>query len=188
MNWTDENVTLLRQYVAQVDPPLSAADIARHLDCSRNAVIGKVHRLGLKLHASASQRRTFNPLPRRPRARPVRVAPKTPTKPIRGTITRVTHYHGPANLAPLPLPLPRSEDKARVLFADLEPHHCRYVPGEPKDGFCGLEKVPGTSYCAGHLQRCYTGPDYVPRSMVVHEKIGGTQTTEANVSEMLEPA
>jgi hypothetical protein len=60
-----------------------------------------------------------------------------------------------------PIPLPREDDLARVTFADLERHHCRFIccaeagksvqAGEKL--YCGLQIVPGTSYCEGHLAR-----------------------------------
>lgn len=172
--WTDERVEVLKQLAAQVDPPLSASDIARRMgDCSRNAVIGKVHRLGLKLYTSSFERRTFNALPRRPVPRK-RVSAVTFTRQV------------PPQPAQTPLPIPRADDKARVSFAELEDHHCRFIPGEPRDGYCGLPKVEGTSYCPGHLARCTT--EWEGRSAFTHARIGGTQTTAANVAEVLEPA
>lgn len=67
--WTDERVALLRRWWAQ---GLSCSEIAKRLDCglTRNAVVGKVHRLGLggRSTPSRSVRRSLKGLiPTRPR-------------------------------------------------------------------------------------------------------------------------
>ena len=64
VGWTDERVARLKKLWSETGK--SAAEIARELGggLSRNAVIGKVHRLGLSGRASA------NPLGRPAQARP----------------------------------------------------------------------------------------------------------------------
>src|SRR5947199_4794757 len=72
MGWTDERVALLKKLWLD---GLSASQIAKQLGgVTRNAVIGKVHRLGLSGRAAPSQpTRTVFKAPRP--ARPVSVAP-----------------------------------------------------------------------------------------------------------------
>ena len=61
MGWTDERVELLKKLWAE---GLSASQIAGRLGgVTRNAVIGKVHRLGLSGRATSS--RSSSPRPRR---------------------------------------------------------------------------------------------------------------------------
>ena len=61
MAWTDERVELLKKLWAE---GLSASQIAGRLGgVTRNAVIGKVHRLGLSGRATSS--RSSSPRPRR---------------------------------------------------------------------------------------------------------------------------
>ena len=61
MAWTDERVELLKKLWAE---GLSASQIAGRLGgATRNAVIGKVHRLGLSGRATSS--RSSSPRPRR---------------------------------------------------------------------------------------------------------------------------
>ncbi|WP_244661514.1 GcrA family cell cycle regulator [Mesorhizobium huakuii] len=68
MNWTDERVELLRKLWSE---GLSASQIAAQLGgVSRNAVIGKVHRL--KLSGAAAQRQRLHARRRRHRDRPFR--------------------------------------------------------------------------------------------------------------------
>ena len=53
MAWTDDRVEILKKLWAE---GLSASQIARELgDVTRNAVIGKVHRLGLAGRASPTK-------------------------------------------------------------------------------------------------------------------------------------
>src|SRR5215475_6768251 len=64
MGWTDERVELLKKLWQD---GLSASQIAKQLGgVTRNAVIGKVHRLGLAGRAT----------PSRPAKRPMRMAPR----------------------------------------------------------------------------------------------------------------
>ena len=59
MSWTDERVELLKKLWAD---GLSASQIATKLgEVTRNAVIGKVHRLGLAGRATTSRVRTSRP-------------------------------------------------------------------------------------------------------------------------------
>ena len=63
MNWTDERVELLKKLWAD---GLSASQIAAELGgITRNAVIGKVHRLGLSGRAKSPS--SASPRPRKPR-------------------------------------------------------------------------------------------------------------------------
>src|SRR5579862_2686395 len=77
MGWTDERVELLKKLWQD---GLSASQIAKQLGgVTRNAVIGKVHRLGLSGRATPSKptRTTFKaPRP----ARPVSAAPSAPRR------------------------------------------------------------------------------------------------------------
>jgi len=73
MSWTDERVTTLKKLWLD---GLSASQIAKQLGgVTRNAVIGKVHRLGLSGRAPPRNRRDR---PSRPRVRRVRPPPRCP--------------------------------------------------------------------------------------------------------------
>lgn len=46
------------------------------------------------------------------------------------------------------------ESEHAVTFADLEPHHCRWPIGDPRNSdfrFCGCRRVIGKPYCEGHV-------------------------------------
>ena len=62
MAWNDERVELLKKLWAE---GLSASQIAGRLgNVTRNAVIGKVHRLGLSGRATTSRMKSMRPRPR----------------------------------------------------------------------------------------------------------------------------
>lgn len=134
--WTAERIERLTNLWAE---GWSASQIAGRLGgITRNAVIGKVHRLGLPsrrmrqssrsaAHALASRRR-------KPKERPWR--------PV---------------LTPRVLVLPQAEPVPMGLaLLDLTPCTCRWPYGDPKDnfgGFCGHTVAPGETYCPHHYRK-----------------------------------
>lgn len=149
--WSAERVETL---TAMWRAGMSGNDIANRLGgVTRNAVIGKAHRLGLAGHQSKSARedrkrqfsKSMHRTTRRKKAKPMKAE----------TVQRLIF----GDVSPLPVDdIPRGP---LVMFADLEAHHCRAPYGDPKlpgFGFCGCKKVPGTSYCEDHHRRFFTAP------------------------------
>lgn len=131
--WSEEAVLQLRALWGL--PGLSAAAIAERLGVSRNAVLGKAHRLGLsKPHrpgAPAKQRRAEP----RPLVRP----------PLRRAAAPVV---AAGDLGP---------QVARL--EDLPAHACHWPIGDPSEpgfGFCG-RPAPERVYCDPHWRRAH-GP------------------------------
>jgi GcrA cell cycle regulator len=165
MAWTNERIELLhRLWLAG----RSAAEISQELgpDISRNAVIGKVSRLGLtdqsRAPAARAKRRsaeaTNAPRYRGPAregsaARPRRHAFAGDGKQHLGTI----RDFGRTIAAPL----------ARCVALDeLDADMCRWPLGEPLSHefrFCGAQTVPKRSYCSCHLRAAYR-PESRPRN------------------------
>jgi len=141
MAWTDDRVETLKKLWAE---GLSASQIAQKLGgVTRNAVIGKVHRLGLSGRATPSRpvRRAMKA------ARPKRVAPKAITP------TAKPAAPPPAPIEPEKLP---SGEYATVLT--LSNHICKWPIGDPDDPdfrFCGRKTEDGAPYCEGHKQLAY---------------------------------
>lgn len=144
--WTDERTNTLKKLWAEGN---SCSVIARQLGgITRNAVIGKIHRLGLSGHVT-TQRKKQAPWFRRARK----------AKAVRAGIARAKTWREIAKSLPQhPLPPPTVADVARVQLLDLESHHCRWPVGEPTQGFCGCTAVPSLPYCAGHAHRAYRAP------------------------------
>jgi len=142
MSWTDERVEVLKKLWSD---GLSASQIAKQLGgVTRNAVIGKVHRLGLSGRATPSRppRRIVRPHRPRPAVRPaVRVA-----VPI-------------ATPAPVEPELQPNGEFATVL--DLSEHICKWPIGDPSDmrfQFCGRKTKAGDPYCEAHATQAYQPP------------------------------
>lgn len=152
--WTDERVELLKKLWGE---GLSASDVAMRIGgLTRNAVIGKVHRLGLHLRGSGE---------RRSRSRDTRAA--TLARRRKSQIERRENQKKRAeslrfNPEPYAPPPPRVFDQAKfVTFEDLEPHHCHWPVGDPATPelrFCGEKKVIGLSYCAECARHAYVPP------------------------------
>ena len=155
MSWTDERVELLKKLWGE---GLSASQIAGRLgSVTRNAVIGKVHRLGLSGRATTSRMKTV-----RPRARLAN--PKRPTTPA--VKPRFAQVGNPAVRALYPLdaePLPTMEEldipmAERKSIQTLTECSCRWPIGDPQASdfhFCGKTKVTGLPYCEFHARRAF---------------------------------
>ena len=147
MAWTDERVEQLKKLWAV---GLSAAQIANKMGgVTRNAVIGKVHRLGLSGRA-------------------------TPAKPQRG-ISQTSEKRVAAEKAakvvaePVKSVIPEPEMITPVLTADgdgmnvatIKNNMCKWPIGDPaKDDFqfCGQTSLSGKSYCSYHARLAFQPP------------------------------
>lgn len=140
MGWTDERVATLKKLWLE---GLSASQIAKQLGgVTRNAVIGKVHRLGLSGRAAPSQ--PSRPVFRAPRPRPQISAPQ----PRREPIVRPS--------APPPSPILDLPGTATVLT--LGAHMCKWPIGDPTTdefSFCGRRAGGEGPYCVEHARVAY---------------------------------
>jgi len=134
MEWTEEAIDRLRAFW---DEGLPTAEIGRRLGISKNAVVGKAHRLDLPARPSpiptAESRQSGQPN-RAERRRPARRASAT----------------SPASAATSPgsLPPPTAQ---RVIT-------CSWPlgdPGKPDFHFCDATALPSKPYCAAHAERAY---------------------------------
>ncbi|WP_439575762.1 GcrA family cell cycle regulator [Phreatobacter sp.] len=158
LQWTDERVELLKKLW---NDGLSASQIAGELgSVTRNAVIGKVHRLGLSGRAKPTASTA-------PRARKTtRAAPSAPPRPSMPASR--------SNLAfkprPAPMLLPQVEAARpaeidnvvpmgeRCTIMELKEYSCRWPIGDPgKDDFryCGARSGSGIPYCSYHARIAY---------------------------------
>src|SRR5262245_52711173 len=137
--WTPDRIDELKRLF---EAAYSCSQIARQIGVTRNAVIGKLTRLGL------SRPRGDNGIPRaiRPREgalqRQVRILRR-----LRAEMEAVA----PAEEEPIC-------DRQRCSLFDLSPQTCRWPigrPGADDFGFCGNAPVEGLPYCAGHSRMAY---------------------------------
>jgi GcrA cell cycle regulator len=140
--WTDARIEHVKALWAEGRP---ASEIAGLLgEVTRNAVIGKVHRLGLAGRKTTSRK----PLPRRTfprRNRSGRVERRQPP----------TRFMRPTALPPTP---PPPVAALMLPLRQLRDDQCRWPVGDPREagfGFCGCQKAAGVPYCAHHAAIAY---------------------------------
>ncbi|HMN36868.1 MAG TPA: GcrA family cell cycle regulator [Hyphomicrobium sp.] len=153
MSWTDERVELLKKLWGE---GLSASQIAGRLgSVTRNAVIGKVHRLGLSGRATTSRMKTVRPRSRMANAK--RAAAKPRFAQIGNPAVRALYPTDaePALPAVEELVIPVAERKTIQTLTECS---CRWPIGDPQMPdfhFCGKAKVSGLPYCEFHARRAF---------------------------------
>lgn len=141
MSWTDERVEMLKKLWAD---GLSASQIAFELgDISRNAVIGKVTRLGLTGRKKIS----------------------TSTKVTERKSVKITNLDtinqkraGTLKSAPLPKEQPILLPPLKLELFELTEHTCRWPIGDPAQEdfhFCGHQCPIEIPYCTAHMRIAY---------------------------------
>ena len=169
--WTKERVDLL---TALWRDGVSCTQIAKQMGhITRNAVIGKAHRLGLDGReqpsrpgapgASRAQRQIGPKAPSPPRQ-----APSSPRHigPRDRPISTAGQAHSPGMLAgdikpPTPIVERFTEGPGRATVLTLGAHMCKWPIGDPQAaGFthCGARQEARGPYCAEHTARAYAPP------------------------------
>jgi GcrA cell cycle regulator len=158
MSWTDERVELLTKLWAD---GLSASQIAAKLgEVTRNAVIGKVHRLGLAGRATTSRIRSARPrtnvalFPSRSSQVQYRtfgnMALKVAPDPLERKSASVIPLRALPELEPAP--------EGVITLIDLKESMCHWPIGDPMEEgfhFCGRRKSFGIPYCEHHAAIAY---------------------------------
>ncbi|MDP3736716.1 MAG: GcrA family cell cycle regulator [Hyphomonadaceae bacterium] len=152
MGWTEERVAELKKLWAEGH---SASQIAKRLgSVTRNAVIGKVHRLGLSGRATPS--RPVKRPPRLARPKPQQQLPRqaqtrgSSALAVREAVAPAPLTEAETNIEPQRLP---NGDMVTVLT--VKDTMCKWPIGDPADtafGFCGHASQDGSPYCAEHAR------------------------------------
>jgi GcrA cell cycle regulator len=157
MNWTEERVELLKKLWGE---GLSASQIANQLGgVTRNAVIGKVHRLSLSGRAKPV---SSTPRPRKVRSlSPHRSAPRHY---VSGNNALAPHTNPSPRRLPAPVPIENVvvPIPMNVPLLDLNDQMCKWPIGEPSsDGFlfCGHTNWNSLPYCEYHSRLAYQPVD-----------------------------
>jgi GcrA cell cycle regulator len=174
MVWDEETIRLLRELWAE---GLSTAEIGRRLGVSKNAIVGKAHRLDLEARPSpirrdppkllsvsdkpaveaAGRAKTLPPLPSTvappPAAatlRTLRVVPAQPRPVVAPpAATRpVQPNPAPAQAAPIPGPIQVRRPSMACCWPIGE-------PGTKTFRFCDDASMPGKPYCEEHAKLAY---------------------------------
>lgn len=173
MAWSEDDIQLL---IALNAEGLSASAIAYRINkntprltrYTRNAVIGKLHRMGLVDQKASAARQlrsrmtpgTGNLKKLREKRQASRMqASRTQAFRLPGSSTKFVPY-----MPGEPMPQPDAFDLARLPHLKplkaLSDTECRFPIGDPKDadfGFCALPAKTPLPYCEAHVKRAYTG-------------------------------
>jgi GcrA cell cycle regulator len=174
MSWTDERVEMLKKMWGEGQ---SASQIAKELGgVTRNAVIGKVHRLGLSNRAATTAKPEAKvktaPKPEvKPKAPPKQEEP-APAEKAEAPVAAPKPLPARKAIIPAGQPLPPQpsaneispealakvseiEKKAkRISLMELTERTCKWPVGDPATEhfwFCGLPVQTGKPYCEAHV-------------------------------------
>lgn len=176
MSWTDDRVEILKKMWGEGQ---SASQIAKELGgVTRNAVIGKVHRLGLSNRTTTGAAAPAAAAPKA-EAKP-KAAPKAAAKPkaepkeeeVEAAPAPRPNLPARAKIIPAGQPLPPQpsaneispealakvseiEKKSKKIgLMDLTERTCKWPVGDPATDdfwFCGLPVQQGKPYCEAHV-------------------------------------
>jgi GcrA cell cycle regulator len=136
--WTDERLQLLRGHFAA---GLTCRQIAAEIGVSRNAVIGKLSRLGLTRERPPGS----EPRPRKPREHRGRSVPR-----LQYEMLRQVYDESPLAEAGV-------VSKHRCSLFELSNERCRWPVNAETEAFsfCGNTPLAGVPYCVGHTRLAY---------------------------------
>ncbi len=150
VDWTDETILCLR---ALWDEGHSTAEIGRRLGITKNAVVGKAHRLNLPARPSPIRRASGDAVsPRRPAVRRA----SGPTLPALSTIGLAAKPAEGVRLPPAPPQLRSVPAAPRASLARST--SCCWPIGEPGTSsfrFCSDTAMTGKPYCSEHAAIAY---------------------------------
>ncbi len=147
MDWNDETIARIRDLWAEGH---STAEIGRRMGVTKNAIVGKAHRLNLP-----------------PRPSPIRRNPAEGHAPRRAAVKRVSGPTLPtleANAPAAPRPLPQARPAMVLRSVPTQPRPAGRVsaccwplgdPGTPTFRFCGDPAMQSKPYCAQHAALAY---------------------------------
>jgi len=136
LGWMDDEIGRLRTLHAK---GISASLIGAEMNRTRNAVLGKLWRLGLSNAASIIRKRCG--IPPQPQTIPKKSSVRQRAYSQRKRIERQKVLEE-LRCAPV--------TPGSISFADLQDNECRYPEGEGPYTFCGHQQEAGSSYCYAH--------------------------------------
>ncbi|MBF0246472.1 MAG: hypothetical protein HQL36_00140 [Alphaproteobacteria bacterium] len=134
VEWTPDRIKVL---MALWEEGLATSEIGRRLGVTKNAVVGKVHRLGLKKRQSPIRQATPAPAAAQPKK---------------------AKAAAPASKPEHPAPKPVMPTGEVVRLEALTAAMCSWPegePGTPEFHFCGQPAAEGKPYCEAHCARAY---------------------------------
>ena len=144
MPWNERNVERLRELW---DQGLPTAQIGKLLGFTKNAVVGKAHRIGLERRPSPIRRTAVKPDRKKARS------PIIPKLNFENTKEEVVEKQKPQkNFQPV----------IKNLFTNNVKRGCEWPDGHPDESdfkFCGKERFEDKPYCLDHCAVAYVVPE-----------------------------
>ena len=144
MSWNDVNVAKLKELWEQ---GLPTAQIGKLIGFTKNAVVGKAHRIGLERRPS--------PI-RRTAAKPDRKKARSPVMP------KLNFDHNESDQIPNNIEIKSFQPSVRNIFIANTTRGCEWPeghPDEPEFNFCSKERYEEKPYCIDHCAIAYIIPD-----------------------------
>ena len=144
MPWNDENVGRLKELW---DQGLPTAQIGKLLDFTKNAVVGKAHRIGLERRPSPIRRTAVKPDRKKARS-PVMPKLNFENNPVANT-----------NYVP---EVKTFQPSVKNVFTVNAKRGCEWPeghPDEPEFHFCNKERFDDKPYCLDHCAVAYVIPE-----------------------------
>lgn len=159
MSWSKEMDEQLRALIAE---RFTGSEIAAKLGKSRSAVLGRAHRMKLKVQGISSTPRQ----PRRPTGKsPLLVAPFRPkassVKPLDDIYKKAAAV---IFTPPMHLPTVEAPSRGRIMINKLTVDTCRWplwddaACRDSRRFYCGAQTVKDKPYCASHASISYRLP------------------------------
>ena len=144
MSWNEANVARLRELW---DQGLPTAQIGKLLGFTKNAVVGKAHRIGLERRPSPIRRTAVKPDRKKARSP---IIPKLNFEAFREEVKEV----------------PRQKQSLQPVVKNLFTNHtkrgCEWPEGHPDETdfkFCGKDRFEDKPYCLDHCAVAYVIPE-----------------------------
>ncbi|MBD1147407.1 hypothetical protein IDH28_01065 [Pelagibacterales bacterium SAG-MED31] len=144
MPWDDSNVSKLRELW---DQGLPTAQIGKLLGFTKNAVVGKAHRIGLERRPSPIRRTAVKPDRKKARS------------PI---IPKLNFEVAKDEVKEKPLQHQTFKPVVQNLFSKNIKRGCEWPEGHPDESdfkFCGKERFEDKPYCINHCAVAYVIPE-----------------------------
>ena len=144
MSWNDDNVLRLKELW---DQGLPTAQIGKLLGFTKNAVVGKAHRIGLERRPSPIRRTTVKPDRKKARS------------PI---IPKLNFESNSEEIKETPKQQDKFQPVVKNLITNNTKRGCEWPEGHPDESdfkFCGKERFEDKPYCLEHCAVAYVIPE-----------------------------
>ena len=153
MSWNDDNVSRLKELW---DQGLPTAQIGKLIGFTKNAVVGKAHRIGLERRPSPIRRTVVKPDRKKARS------PVMPTLKFENAKVEENIYNPQ---------ITTFQPRIKNIFTTNAKRGCEWPEGHPDESefhFCNKERFEEKPYCLDHCAVAYVIPEKEEVKSVAH--------------------